>query len=1096
MAQGQDDNQLYFFSGKVLLLSLIFLVVNLALYFVMVRDGADIAFREVAPRLVFAGEQQVELKTPFDDAFFAANAGQSILTGTEIKTGDQSFAEIRLEGNSIRLDENTNVVMSENNFMHPEAPRFVFDLRSGSVWINAFDSIVVKVDQFEARLAQSVGMVHYSDPLNRVFAVSGNVDLDLFDEDGTLLTRFVVPIKNQVTFSNSQLQPVYAKLEYSKLKKELKMGRLSDSVYEEGWVRRNTRDDALRLLASNHYIFSFTKYHFLDRYHSLREKLALIPARKRLERLNLATIKLKYLLGYVHENGDEAVAESVLNEFQEVAVRLGDDPLLNELIEEQFFVIRNVRTNTPAYLAKERLREMIFARHKDPKLFRSYLADLDYLLRVRSTAQAEEVAGQWHERWSEGVKKSERVEFDHQARIFLSLVLANSDTISRNLLALLDEVGDYRLQNTEKPDETLLEIATERLDVSKFLVASSRYIDAKNYLKTSYSNLNLAESEVFVAARDLFIKEATLIGDRIAFAEQTLKGTADKIDEAKFKDYLLTQERDKSLAERFLAFIEETKVPDEVPIIYPTSPEVVQRFTDAKIILIQDDVASNPQNPFVFTIDSARLSARADDGTSITFSAQYDYATNAVYEVILLDKSLAGTLSLDDLVRVGLTGDADIDARHVPKLDEEEVVDYLDVKGVNESERSQVVAQDLAIQLLIKELGTYNISVPSTQSVIVTNKATLNEFRVLDAFIEDEIENREAGVSFDINSVTNRLTNVEIKEAPTLILPAQIAVEDLASRVFADLYGMELELAEVKKVIGELAREKLILKPEDMKFVNGTNFDQAEFKTILLKDLPIEFSGTYERSSKTLLLAKYESLNLQSTAIDAFLKRVAELWVVNYLNDQGILITKNHLATELPASQIRIRNYERGSKTLSFTFDATANRLTNVTLLGLDTVVASMTFDEFSLIQAEDENAPEAPAEEIIIEEETGTFAQRMGSCGLFISKLQNCAKFTCEFLHPYTNEPMVRRLSGFINDKCRYSEQMPDNQLMNCDYTPDYLAAVFEQHTDLLAFERMVTSVTFGEEHLDKTYTVGAETLTNPAQQAFDKGQCTIVAN
>jgi len=1092
MAEGQGDNQLYFFSGKVLFLSLIFIVINLALYFVMLRGGSEAAFREVAPRLVFSEDQQVELKTPFDEAFSAGHTGQSVLTGSDIKTGPKSYAELRLEGNSIRLDENTEVVLAENNFMHPEAPRFVLNLKAGSLWINAFDPMLVKSGQVEAKFAQSVGMIHFADPLNRVFAVTGNVDLNLYDQAGTLLTQFVVPLKNQVTFSNSQLQPVYAKLEYSKLKKELKMGRLADSVLEESWVKRNTRDDASALLASNHYIFSLTQYHFLNRYHSLREKLALIPARKRLERLTLATIKLKYLLGYLQENGDMETAKTVLDEFSAVAAELPGDPLLDDLVQDQFFVIRNVRTDTPAYLVKEKLRQMVYAEKKDPALFRSYLADLDYLLRARALKQAEEVAKQWYEQWTDGLKQTARAEFNHQARIYLSLILANTDSVSRNLLSLLDDIGNYRLQHTDDYEETLLEIATERLDISKFLVASKRYLDAKNYLKTSYSNLDLAAADVPVAARDLFIKEATLIGDRIAFAEQNLKGSAGAIDEAKFRDYLLTQERDKSLAERFLAFIEETKPVDEVPVVYPTVPEVVDRFTDSRIIVIQEDVATDPQNPFVFAVASARLSDRAEDGSSITFSAQYDYATNAVYDVVLQGKALAGTFSLDDLVRVALAGDTDIAAENVPVLDKENVADYLDVKGINETERDQVVAQDLAIQLLIKELGTFDISIPSVQSVLVLNKATLSEFRVMDAFVTDEEADRQAAVVFDINTVTNVLTNVKVKEAPTLVLPAQIAVGDLAPQVFTNLYGLEKELAEAEKVVRELSQDGLILKASDMKFVSGSNYDRVDFRKVVLKDMPIQLAGTYERSTNRFTQASYASLNATDVAVSDFLKLVSEFWVVNYLNEQGISVSKNNIATQLPAAQFSIRNYVRGSKRLSFVFDVTGNRLTNVTLEGLDTVVPSMTFDEFSLIQSEDLSTPAPPPEEIIIEEDI-TFDQRIGSCGRFIENLEKCAKFACEFLHPVTNEPMTRRISGQINGKCRYTEQMPDNQIMTCDYTQEYQAAVAQQHSDLLPKEVMVTSVTFGEDVLDKTYNADGKTLTNPAAQAFDEGQCVI---
>ena len=129
MPENQNDNLLngvlYHFSKKVLLLSLLFLVLNAAWFGLILSGQSKVDHRDIAPKLLFANNQIVKLKTPFDSAFFEAKPNQELLAGTQLSTGDKSFVEIRLEGNVLRLDENTNVTFLENNFDDFSKPRFV-----------------------------------------------------------------------------------------------------------------------------------------------------------------------------------------------------------------------------------------------------------------------------------------------------------------------------------------------------------------------------------------------------------------------------------------------------------------------------------------------------------------------------------------------------------------------------------------------------------------------------------------------------------------------------------------------------------------------------------------------------------------------------------------------------------------------------------------------------------------------------------------------------------------------------------------------------------------------------------------------------------
>ena len=943
MGNNQNNNQIYHFSKKVLFLSFIFLFIFVSWYMLVLQQRI-LEYEEVAPKLIFARNQEVALKTPFDKTYFAAQPNQLLLTGTRIRTGDQSFAEIQLEENVVRLDQNTDFQLLENNFQNPAQPRFVFKLFSGNVWVNAFDPILIKTPQSQARFTHTVGVYTYSDPLNRVMSIIGNVDLDLLDENGNLLSQFVVPLKNQVSFANSQIVPEYARLEYSKLKKELKMGPIFQTVLEEEWVKRNTRDDAVIFLAEDQYIFSSMAYRLKNQYYALREKFALIPHQKRAERLNRAKTKLQYLLGGIHENDLKYEARELLKEFDELIESFKGDPALRDLIERQFYAIRNVRTDTPAYLVKENLRGHLFSK-QNPEFLRTYLADTDFLMRVEEITQAEEVTTKWLKQWEPTIRKAEMNEFEQQARIFHSVLLAYADRVHSKLLSALDEIGDFRIENAENAEETLLEIALERLEMSKYLVAAYRYPEAKTYLKTSYAKLNLAEREISAAAREVFLEDASLLAERIAFAEQTLKGAAEFIDEEEFLDYLSVQERDKILTERFIAFLEEAQAPEEM--VYPTIDEVTQQFSSMRIVVLEEDISVNPDFPFEFQIEYARLLDRALDGSLIAFKGRYDYSTNAVYDIVLNDIPLKGNFVLEDFIRIAKTGEREVAPEVEPGI--EGLEDFLGITESEEAKRSQIVAQDLAVQLIIKELEPFGIFVPGSQNVIVLNPATLTEFRVANVTIEDPVEARRIGVSFEYNSVTKMISNVQFEEV-AVVIPSRVRADQFISTVFEALFGKEEEMKAIRDTQNELSRQNLLADENDLKFI-GKTFRQVEFQKLRMKIMPIEFAGIYDRDTNVFLRAEHSLLTRENVAMDTYLTDLSRLFVIDYLSGKGIEISSENIMTRLPASKVAIEDYARGDKVLYFTVDLTTNRLVNIGIEGTDLQVDSMTFEEFSRIE-------------------------------------------------------------------------------------------------------------------------------------------------
>jgi hypothetical protein len=959
LQQESIDSQLYHFSRKVVILSLLFFAVNLGLYLMILFGQSPQTFREVAPRLVFAGSQDVFVKAPYDEAYLSAKSDQTLLNGMSLKTGNQSFAEVQLEGNAIRLDQNTEIQLLENHFRADANPRLVFGLVSGSVWVNAFDPIAIRTAQAEIVFSHDVGTYTYTPPLNRVMSITQSADLALRGPEGKPLTQLTIPLKNQVAFTDSQLIPEYSRLEYSKLKKELKLGPVSKSIFSEDWIQRNTADDLKMYLAENHYIFSQSTYNLEDRYYSALETLSFVPPQRTAAHLARANILLKYLLGGVQAQNALTDAKDLLDKFSTLIGPIQDNPSFNDLIARQFYAIQNARPKTPAYLTREKLRSLLYSKDH-PEFLRTYLSDVDFLLRILETEQAQKTAEAWLAKWDDTLIKRFPKEFNLESRVYHSIMVANADRIDNNLLAVLEKAEDARLANSTNPQDTLFEIAMERLDISKYLVAANRYAEAKTYLLTSYSKLNLGEGESSAAAREIFVKDATLLADRIAFAEQTMHGAAGSMDEGAFIDYLSTQERDKTIEQRFNAFLEEAKTP-EVQKTPPKVQEISQRFAASRIAVLEDDIAPKPDFSFEFLVKNARLVDRASDGTDLVFQATYDSTTNAVYDIILNGKALKGNYVLDDFVRIALSGEKTITPETGTKDSTGDAGAFLNLSQTEEAKRSQVIAQDLAAQLLVSELKKDGIEIVSSNQVFVLDLATLTKFHVAGAILEDVSKKRTLKIDFDYNSATKMLSAVAI-EGLTVDLPPEVPAAQFATAIFNVIYGKEEQEKAMKAAIDDLDSAGFQLKAQDAKFADAP-LNLVEFQTMRLKAMPVELSGVYDRAAKVFVSVQNPLLSQENVSLSDYASKVAMLWVIDALGKHGIAVTEANIKTRLPSDKVTIEDYVRGGKTLNFTYDVANNRLVDIALQGSAAKVTSMTFEEFNLIGGGGESsAPSAPS--------------------------------------------------------------------------------------------------------------------------------------
>ncbi|MCK5475673.1 MAG: hypothetical protein KAI71_03780 [Candidatus Pacebacteria bacterium] len=113
----------------------------------------------------------------------------------------------------------------------------------------------------------------------------------------------------------------------------------------------------------------------------------------------------------------------------------------------------------------------------------------------------------------------------------------------------------------------------------------------------------------------------------------------------------------------------------------------------------------------------------------------------------------------------------------------------------------------------------------------------------------------------------------------------------------------------------------------------------------------------------------------------------------------------------------------------------------------------------------------------------------------IFPDKLDLCEPFSYKFKHPFTGEMMERKIVGMVNDKCQYTEEMPNNGKMYCEYSEDMRKAIAQYHRDTTIAKSIGTSIEadLGSEEIKITYTIDGKEVENPLQEALDNKQCVI---
>lgn len=118
--------------------------------------------------------------------------------------------------------------------------------------------------------------------------------------------------------------------------------------------------------------------------------------------------------------------------------------------------------------------------------------------------------------------------------------------------------------------------------------------------------------------------------------------------------------------------------------------------------------------------------------------------------------------------------------------------------------------------------------------------------------------------------------------------------------------------------------------------------------------------------------------------------------------------------------------------------------------------------------------------------------------CSRFADFLDTCTPHICEFQHPFTGDSMQRTILGPQvgpnGATCSYTEQMPNNGRMNCNFDSQTRQDTANYHRSLANADSFGATNTSRPDGSSQTsHRVDEQPVTNPMQHALSSGQCKV---
>lgn len=868
----------------------------------------------------------VEMKPLLESDFQAVSEKELLQNGDRIKLSESSLVTVQFRG-------------AEFKFQGPA--EFDFNWASGSGLVESsaeihlisgemsyFSPYPFSIQTNVARIDLDSSVGRYKKTEGRHQVASGYGITEVFLKTPKIDRSFILPAKHQIQFTDSQLSSDYEKLEYSKLKKEL---RLRKNNQELNKALNPFTQKLVGLSKSSNYIPE-KNYRLKDIFYNSMVKFVFLPDQKS----QLLQKKLMNHFNFIAlniENGNSSIPPQIIS-------KINDDIAYISLNERRAllksFYDLNLSPEVRTYFLKEFMPILLSDSYFTPDNYRAYLLNLNKSLEKNDLIESKKLVKGWLGSWNKNLIKTNTNEWQLQKRIYHHLLLAYADRIDLDLIYFLD--SDENKQKIALQFD-LLESIQERLELARALLEAKRYSDAKAYIRKSYDQDFANTISNQVAARDLFFKESLLIADQIDYEISLLKSSAPE-KPISFQEYLDSKKLTKEVEKRFQESFVKNNVAKHQG--FPDKKETIDLLAEYGFVILEENILFN-ELTHQYEIRKATLNNLKDSTDSKEIIAVYNPELKAFSEIYYDQKDIKGGVRLAD-VQVIFFDVASEDLVAEGDL----VLPFL--KNIEEtpSSRNQLVNQDLTINLTKKNLENSGLKLISNTEINLVSD-NLNQFKVSSVVVEGGEGKLDFLIEFLYSLKTNEAKEIEIIGNSGFKINRSIKLDQVKDQVLKEVDLKAKKETLVEQLVVDLRKFDLNLSSEDIAF--NDLLTKADLSNLQYNPYSIVFSATYDLKNKVFLSATHPLLEAGEVSIESFLENLFEAWFLNHMKENEILLSKDQIKTELPASLINIENYTQGDRIFSFKIDLAEQKVRDLKISGVSGVVKELGFKDLSQIR-------------------------------------------------------------------------------------------------------------------------------------------------
>ena len=910
------------FSAKAFVASLFFVIVVVG--FLWVSEMADQqASTHIQPVVTLRGSQQVFEINQF------------------LKTDSNQNAELMVGQNKVVLDQSTEIQLQAYSPVatlsnSKQDAQLSLKLLSGRVWVEAPGSVEIKTDKNSFRFDQSLGVVDYNQKNNQVIALEGGIRIELEKK-----ASFYLPLNNAIAFSDGEIIDEYFELNSDALQKTLGMFQWSKALMaEDPWLFTQLEESkAIRGIQAKRQVGHFV-YQLGNAYHhSLLALSFLSPRTQSILEANI-DLKLDHVLSHLNEKGDLNATQALLAELEQILNETQLTPALRHGLIQAFQKTQFSAPGTPAFALKQFAIEQLAPLH-GPELLAMHLSDAKKALDSQDQPQAQWLLKTWEKQWAQIPMNKNLDEYNRQSQQLNHILLSHTDLLSIELLDVFNQTGRIQLEQSQDPEKLRYELLEAHLMLTDRLVNQFDYLLARDYLRSSYTSLNINLNELNADESQTFLTQGTLLAQRIQYALDALHGAAEPINEVEFAAYVEGKKKESALADELITLLQLEGQGVELTLTVPSINDIRERFLEAGITLSTVDITAD--SDFAFSFKEASYTLTRPVELELIFEGSYDYISNTLSDIKTQQKAYNGSVAFEDLDKLFQSGTFTPILGSGPRLPGSSIDELLADDQRQANAEDQALSEDLAIKLAITQLNEAGIEVsPLRSNIEILDPENLNQFWIKEAqFIDPEDEKEVVMIQLNYSTLAQMVTHVKTLEEELILESAPQnnllpLLHEALIEFRADLAMKEKFIRLVQKSNWEIDSKKIIvLADSTLKLVD-----------LSLENLPLTVNAIYNPKTERFETIFHPLYTGKKISPDDYFEELVDRFIIQALIKEGIAITTDQVVASSPFSTIQIKDVEIGPVHFNFMLDLESLQPANVRVVETGASLGNLTFNE------------------------------------------------------------------------------------------------------------------------------------------------------